>query len=92
MLWPTGVGAGEFVEQGTLDIAGIPARRVLFVCPTGQVQSIWYHGESGADIQRGELEFGFIYSYTSVYCEGDYSLGGKIQRVGDMVIASLQSP
>lgn len=92
MLWPTGVGAGELIEQGTLVIVGIPARRVLFVCPTGQVQSIWYHGEDGANIQRGELEFGFIYSFTGVYCEGDYSLGGKVQHLGEMVIASLQLP
>jgi len=26
-LWPTGVGAGEFIEQGTLEVAGQPARR-----------------------------------------------------------------
>jgi putative hemolysin len=93
-LWPTGVGAGEFVQQGTLDVAGQSARRVLFVCPTGQVNSIWYQGasESDANIQRGAMEFGFIFSLTGFYCEEGHSLSGKIQYVGEMVIASLQMP
>ena len=92
LLWPTGVGAGEFVPQGMLDVAGKPVQRMLFVCPTGQVNSIWYHGESGANIQRGGLEFGFIFSYTGVYCEEGYSLDGKVQHVGEVIIASLQVP
>lgn len=92
LLWPTGVGAGEFVEQGTLEVAGEPARRVLFVCPTGEINAIWYHGEDGPHIQRGDLEFGFIFSYTDIYCQEGYSLEGKVQRVGEMIIASLQVP
>ncbi len=47
-LWPTGVGHGEFIPQGTLDIAGQPALRVLLVCPTGEVTSIWYHQAEGS--------------------------------------------
>jgi len=90
LLWPTGVGEGEFVAQGTLDVAGQPATRVYLVCPTGQVNSIWYHGgENEANIQRGDLEFGFLFSYTSVYCQEGYSLGGKVQHVGEMIVASL---
>jgi hypothetical protein len=93
LLWPTGVGAGELVPQGTLDVAGQLARRIYFVCPTGQVQSIWYQGgENQPNIQRGDLEFGFILSLTGFYCEGDHSLGGKVQRVGEMIIASLRVP
>ena len=93
-LWPTGVGSGEFVPQGTLDVAGQPARRVLFVCPTGQVNSIWYHDadESTANIQRGNLEFGFIFTLTGFNCEEGHSLSGKLQYVGEMVIASLNVP
>ncbi|MBN1140133.1 MAG: DUF333 domain-containing protein, partial [Anaerolineae bacterium] len=92
-LWPTGVGSGEFVPQGTLDVAGQPARRVYFVCPTGQVNSIWYQGvDNQPNIQRGDLEFGFIFSLTGFYCEEGHSLGGKLQRVGEMVIASLRVP
>jgi hypothetical protein len=89
LLWPTGVGSGEFVPQGTLDVAGQPARRILFVCPTGQINAIWYHGETDANIQRGNTEFGFIFSYAGSYCQDDYSLTGKVQHVGEMIIASL---
>lgn len=93
LLWPTGVGAGEFVPQGTLDVAGQPARRLLFVCPTGQINSIWYHqSENEANIRRGDLEFGFIFGYTGVYCQEGYSLAGKVQHVGEMIIASLTVP
>jgi len=93
-LWPTGVGAGEFVPQGTLDIVGQPARRVLFVCPTGQVNEIWYHdaGELDSNIQRGNMELGFILAYTGVYCQEGYSLSGKLQWLGEMIIASLATP
>lgn len=93
MLWPTGVGAGEFVEQGTLDVAGQPARRVYFVCPNGEINAIWYHGnEDSPNIQRGDLEFGFIFSLTDYYCEPSHSLDGKSQHVGEMIIASLNVP
>lgn len=95
-LWPTGVGPGEFVEQGTLEVAGKPARRVLLVCPgltnpAGDVTSIWYHGEEAGqpNIVRGDLEFAFIFQ-TESHCEPGYSLSGKVQRMGEMVIASLK--
>lgn len=93
-LWPTGVGSGEFVAQGTLDVAGKPARRILFICPTGEVNEIWYHGagENEINIQAGDLEFGFILSFSGIYCQDGYSLGGKVQRVGEMIIASLNEP
>ncbi|MEZ4679010.1 MAG: DUF333 domain-containing protein [Caldilineaceae bacterium] len=93
LLWPTGVGEGEFVPQGTLDIAGQPAQRVLFLCPTGQIQAIWYHqDEQTTNLQRGELEFSFIFGYRNVTCREDYHLDGKRQHVGEMVIASLALP
>jgi putative hemolysin len=94
-LWPTGVGSGEFVPQGTLDVAGLPARRVFFVCPAGQVQAVWYHDqeESTPNILRGDLEFGFILSLSGFYCEQGHSLGGsKFLYVGELVIASLSVP
>jgi putative hemolysin len=91
-LWPTGVGQGEFIEQGSLDIAGSAAQRMLLVCPTGEVTSIWYHqGDGGPNIVRGDLEFGFIFS-AGAHCEAGYSLVGKIQRLGEMMIASLKVP
>jgi hypothetical protein len=75
-LWPTGVGPGQFIEQGTLDVAGSPARRVLLVCPSltnpdGDVTSIWYHGA-----EQGQPNI----------------LTGKIQNMGEMIIASLKAP
>ena len=93
LLWPTGVGAGEFIQQGTLDVAGQPARRIYFVCPNGEINSIWYHGnEDSPNFQRGNLEFGLIFSLTNFYCEEGHSLSGKLQRVGEMIIASLKVP
>jgi hypothetical protein len=95
LLWPTGVGSGEFIPSGTLDVGGQAARRVLFICPTGQVESIWYHSpdENESNLQIGNLEFGFIFTFTGdVYCQEGYSLDGKTQRVGEMIIASLDVP
>jgi hypothetical protein len=91
LLWPTGVGQGEFIEQGTLDIAGQPAQRFLLVCPTGEVTAIWYHGteEDQPNITRGDLEFGFILSLTDSHCEAGHSLDGKSLHMGEMIIASL---
>jgi hypothetical protein len=97
LLWPTGVGPGEFVEQGTLDVAGQPAQRVLLVCPSvtnpdGDVTSIWFHGADGQpNLKRGDLEFGFIFQ-TEGHCEPGHSLTGKIQHMGEMIIASLKVP
>lgn len=92
-LWPTGVGEGEFILQGTLDIANQPARRLLLVCPTGEITAIWYHGEAEdqPNVTRGEMEFGFIFSAGS-HCESGLSLSGKVQRWGEMIIASLIVP
>jgi len=93
ILWPTGVGAGEFIEQGTLVIVGQPARRVYYVCPNGEINAVWYHGNEGSpNIRRGDLEFGFIFSLTSFYCEEGHSLDSKTQHVGEMIIASLKMP
>jgi len=90
LLWPTGAGQGEFVDGGTLDVAGAPVRRVYLVCPTGEVSAIWYHGgEHEANIRRGEVEYGFIFSSAGDHCPEGASLGGKVQRVGEMIIASL---
>lgn len=91
-IWPTGVGSGEFMEGGTLDIAGEPAKRNYFVCPTGQVNSIWYMGTDTPNLQRGNLEIGFIYTFWEVYCNENFSLGGKEQHIGELIISSLQVP
>jgi putative hemolysin len=93
LLWPTGVGEGEFMRHGTLDIAGEPAQRVLLVCPGGQVGAIWYHqSESEPNLLRGNLEFGFIFGYTEMTCAQDHSWSSKEQHVGELIIASLKVP
>jgi putative hemolysin len=93
LLWPTGVGQGEFFSQGTLDVAGQPVQRMLLICPTGEVTSIWYHqADDAPNITRGDLEFGFIFSAAPLHCEAGYSLSGEVQRTGEMIIASLSVP
>jgi hypothetical protein len=93
LLWPTGVGQGEFITQGTLDVAGASASRNYLVCPNGLIESIWYQGgDDQPNIQRGNLEFAFLYSYTGVYCQEPYSMTGKVQLEGELIIASLQVP
>ena len=92
LLWPTGVGEGDFVPHGTLDIAGEPAQRMLLVCPSGEITSIWYHqSREQTELVRGGLEFGIVFS-AFPHCEAGWSLQGKIQWVGEMIIASLQVP
>jgi len=92
LLWPTGVGEGEFINQETLDIAGQPAQRMLLVCPGGDVTSIWYHdGESQPNISRGDMEFAFIYS-AGEHCASGLNLIGKTRHLGEMIIASLALP
>jgi len=91
-LWPTGVGEGEFITQGSLDIAGQPALRILLVCPTGEVTAIWYHQAQGQpNITIGAMEFGVIFS-TPGHCEPGLNLSGEAQLVGEMIIASLNVP
>ncbi|MGD8750541.1 MAG: DUF2807 domain-containing protein [Anaerolineales bacterium] len=90
LLWPTGIGAGEFVSHGFLEVAGGPVRRMLFVCPSGQIDSVWYRGESEPNVRRGEFEFGFIFSHAGVYCELGYGLDGEVQHLAEMIVASLQ--
>lgn len=54
-LWPIGVGQGEFIPHGALEIAGEPAQRLLLVCPTGEVTSIWYHQAEGSRISHAVI-------------------------------------
>ncbi len=92
LLWPTGVGQGEFLQQGSMEIDGYPAERCLLVCPTGEVTAIWYHQAEGQpNIILGDLEFGIIFS-TPGHCEPGNNLTGETQLTGEMIIASLTVP
>ena len=91
-LWPTGVGQGEFIQHGTLDIAGHPSQRVLLVCPDGKITAIWYHDNVDQPaITRGDLEFGIIFS-TIGHCEPGQHLDGETQLTGETILSSLQMP
>lgn len=93
LLWPTGVGQGEFISHGSLEIAGKPAQRMLLVCPSGEVTSIWYHQDgSQPNLLRGDLEFGIIFNASSTHCQAGYSLSGEVQLEGETIIASLEVP
>ena len=93
LLWPTGVGEGEFYTQGSLDIGGVAVQRNLLLCPSGEVTSIWYQGSDGNPAVRlGEFEFGIIYHASTSHCDPGISLSGKNQLVGEMIIASLSTP
>jgi putative hemolysin len=94
LLWPTGVGEGEFVPLGTLEVAGQLARRIGFQCPAGAVSAVWYQGpeETGSNIQITNLEFGFIASLGGETCKGEVNLEGKTARLADMIVASLEVP
>jgi hypothetical protein len=85
------VGSGEFISHGSLEVAGQGVYRVLFVCPGGNVGSIYYHqSESEPNIRRGNLEFGILFRVAE--CSSGLSLEGKLQQTGEGIIASLQVP
>lgn len=91
LLWPTGVGEGDFVPMGTLNGAGLVLRRIGFQCPTGELAAIKYLGpeETGPNIHIDELEFGFIFFGSEAGCQGAVSMEDKTVVLGDMVVASL---
>jgi putative hemolysin len=91
LLWPTGVGEGEFIEQGRLEIAGEPVVRRLLVCPSGEVSAVYYQPEQGGpNILRGGLEFAIIYTASPAHCTANASLGGAALQTGETIIASLE--
>jgi putative hemolysin len=92
LLWPTGVGEGEFIQQATLDIGGQSIQRLLLVCPSGAVTALWYHQASDQpNITLGDLEFGIIFS-TPGHCEPGNNLVGEAQQLGETIISSLHVP
>jgi putative hemolysin len=93
LLWPTGVGQGEFVPQGTMEIGGVEVQRNQLVCPTGEVSAIYYQGTQGDSfVSLDGLEFGFILSASSSHCQPGFTLAGKTQALGELILASLQVP
>lgn len=90
LLWPTGVGQGEFVLGDSIEVAGGPAVIQLLRCPTGQITSMWFHqSQTDANLQRGDLEFGFLFSAASSHCAPGRSLEGDLARTGELMVQSL---
>lgn len=93
LLWPSGVGEGDFVSLGKLAVSAGFASRSILVCPTGQVNEAWYAADAGnGPIHVGSMEFGFVLGYQGIHCQPGYSLGGKDLMTGEMIIASLTMP
>jgi hypothetical protein len=86
------VGQGEFIQNGSLEIAAEPAVRLLLVCPTGEVTAIWYHqAEDQPNLVRGDMEFGIIFT-AGDHCAPGLTLDGKMQLTGETIISSLNVP
>ena len=92
LIWSTSVGAGEFVRHGGFAVADGSVQRTFIICPIGQINSICNQDERGSSIHRGDFEFGFILRFSGIYCLEGYSLIGKVQHIGKLIVASLQAP
>jgi hypothetical protein len=63
---------------------------LILICLTGEVTSIRYQqSDREANITRGGLEFGFIFTATPTRRGSGFSLGSKDQYAGDLIIGSL---
>jgi hypothetical protein len=87
LLWPTGVGEGEFVPRGAAAFGEGALERQALVCQ-GRDQAVWYRGEGGA-AQLGDLEFSFILALESPCADG-LSISEATQAIGDLLVASFQ--
>jgi putative hemolysin len=88
LLWPTGVGEGEFVERGSVAFIGGTLKRVVLVCE-GRDQSVWYESVTGDETQRGGLELSLILAYRGA-CSDGYSLPEQVQAMGNMIVTSFE--
>ena len=88
LLWPTGVGEGEFVERDSVPFLGGTLKRVALVCD-GRDQSVWYKSVMGDQQPRGDLEFSFILAYRGA-CSDGYSLPEQVQAIGNMIVTSFE--
>ena len=86
LIWPTGVGEGEFVPRGTVLFIGQELKRNVLVCQD-QDMNVFYQQEGG--IRRGDLEFSLILDYIGS-CRDQYSMPADIQAMADKVVISFQ--
>lgn len=89
LLWPTGVGDGEFVERDSItSLVGELRRRVL-VCE-GHDMAVWYRSMEDADIQGGGMEFSFMLAYLGSCADGS-GLAPEDQVIANMIVASVEA-
>jgi len=88
LLWPTGVGEGEFNARDSIQFIGGALRRVVLVCDARD-QSVWYESVTGDQNRRGDLEFSFILAHRGACADG-YSLPEQVQVIGNMIVTSFE--
>jgi putative hemolysin len=85
LIWPTGVGDGEFVDRGPAWLMAKPVKRNTLVCE-GRDMGVYYQQEGG--IRRGDLEFAIILGYVGS-CTDGYSIPVEIHSLADAVVATF---
>jgi hypothetical protein len=90
LLWPTGVGNGEFVERDQLAFGDGWLKRVALVCD-GRDQAVWYRSAGDGVIRRGDLELSFILARTSACGDGG-RLSPEIQAIANGIVTSFTVP
>lgn len=88
LLWPTGVGEGEFVPRGAAPFGGGLLERRVLVCQARDL-AVWYRPADGPAAQLGDLEFSFILAAEGACADG-LSVTAATQAIGDLLVASFQ--
>lgn len=86
IIWPTGVGEGEFIPRGTVLFVGQEVMRNVLVCQN-QDMNVFYQQDGG--IKRDDLEFSLILRYVG-NCLDQYSIPAEIQAIADQVAKSFE--
>lgn len=85
LIWPAGVGDGEFFDKGQAWLMAEPVKRNTLVCD-GRDMSVYYQQEGG--VRRGDLEFAIILGYVGSCADG-YAIPVVIEDLADAVVATL---
>jgi len=85
LIWPTGVGDGEFFDKGQAWLMAEPVKRNTLVCD-GRDMSVYYQQEGG--VRRGDLEFAIILGYVGSCADG-YALPVASEDLADAVVATF---
>jgi putative hemolysin len=86
LLWPTGVGEGEFILKGTALFIGQAVNRNVLVCQN-QDMMVFYQQAGG--LHRGDVEFSLLLGYVGS-CLDNFSIPLDLQTAADKVVASFE--